>query len=135
MGRRLRGCSNSYEFYKEVLDDLTDIHEDSDRQGNAERQYDSSYTPRRRKLTGFLPTCSEQAIEPDKEHAGSFYHTDTSYSKNLHRNLHCSKEHISHYSDFQRQPDSSKNESYIVFQRYSSPLRIIKFPRTKSATT
>ena len=55
--------------------------------------------------------------------------------KNLHRNLHCSKKHISHYSDFQRQPDSSKNESYIAFQRYSFSLHTIKFPRTKSTIT
>ena len=41
MRRRLRDCSNPYTFYAEVMNDLTDIHEDSDRQGNAERQYDS----------------------------------------------------------------------------------------------
>ena len=31
MGRRLKGCSNLYEFYKEVSNDLIDIHENSDR--------------------------------------------------------------------------------------------------------
>ena len=41
MKRRLRGCSNSYEFYKKVLNDLIDIHEDSNRQGNVKRQYNS----------------------------------------------------------------------------------------------
>ena len=41
MKRRLKDYSNSYEFYKKVLNDLTDIHENSNRQDNAERQYNS----------------------------------------------------------------------------------------------
>ena len=41
MKRRLRDYSNLYEFYKEILNDLIDIHENSDRQDNAKRQYDS----------------------------------------------------------------------------------------------
>ena len=31
MRRRLKGYLNLYEFYKEVLNDLADIHENSDR--------------------------------------------------------------------------------------------------------
>ena len=31
MKRKLKDCSNLYEFYKEVLNDLIDIHENSDR--------------------------------------------------------------------------------------------------------
>ena len=41
MKRRLRDCSNLYEYYKKVLNDLIDIYENSDRQDNAKRQYDS----------------------------------------------------------------------------------------------
>ena len=31
MRRRLKSYSNLYEFYKKILNDLTDIHENSDR--------------------------------------------------------------------------------------------------------
>ena len=31
MKRRLKNCSNLYEFYKEILNNLIDIHENSDR--------------------------------------------------------------------------------------------------------
>ena len=41
MRRRLRGYLNSYEYYKKILNDLTDIHKNSDRQNNAKRQYNS----------------------------------------------------------------------------------------------
>ena len=40
MKRRLKDYSNSYEFYKEVLNDLIDIHENLDQQNNVKRQYD-----------------------------------------------------------------------------------------------
>ena len=41
MRRRLKDYSNLYEFYKKILNDLTDIHENSDRQDNVKRQYNS----------------------------------------------------------------------------------------------
>ena len=41
MKRRLKDYSNSYEFYKKILNDLIDIHENSNRQDNAKRQYNS----------------------------------------------------------------------------------------------
>ena len=41
MKRRLRDCSNLYEFYKKILNDLIDIYENSNRQNNVERQYNS----------------------------------------------------------------------------------------------
>ena len=41
MRRRLRDYSNLYEYYKKVLNDLIDIYENSDRQDNTKRQYDS----------------------------------------------------------------------------------------------
>ena len=41
MKRRLRDYSNLYEFYKEILNDLIDIHENLNRQDNIKRQYNS----------------------------------------------------------------------------------------------
>lgn len=41
MNRRLRGCVNPYRLHTEVMDDLAEIYEDSDRQGNAERRYEA----------------------------------------------------------------------------------------------
>ena len=59
--------------------------------------------------------CSKQATEFNKKHVKSFYYIDISQSKNIYRNLHRSKEYILHYLDFQRQFNSLKNGSYIVF--------------------
>ena len=41
MKRKLKEYSNLYKFYKKILNDLIDIYENSDRQNNAKRQYDS----------------------------------------------------------------------------------------------
>ena len=41
MRRQLKDYSNSYEFYKKILNDLINIYENSNRQDNVERQYNS----------------------------------------------------------------------------------------------
>ena len=41
MKRKLKDCSNLYEFYREILNDLIDIYENSNRQDNNKRQYNS----------------------------------------------------------------------------------------------
>lgn len=39
--RRIRGCTDPYTLYTEVMDDLSDIYEDTDRKENAGRDYEA----------------------------------------------------------------------------------------------
>ena len=53
MNRRLRGCPNPYTNYIEILDELADIYEDSDRKNNMGRQYEALHMLNSQKFIDF----------------------------------------------------------------------------------